>query len=55
MDNVRKMTDDFRDHLLELIGIREKEIARREYQRGWEDGLKAALEISQKGPLGGKK
>lgn len=55
MDNLRKMTDDFKDHLLELVGIREKEIARREYQRGWNDGIKAALDISQKDPIGGKK
>lgn len=49
------MTDDFKDHLLELIDIREKEIARREYRRGWNDGIKAALDISQKDPIGGKK
>ncbi|MCR1902258.1 hypothetical protein [Ligilactobacillus apodemi] len=55
MNNVRKITDDFKEHLLELVSIREEEIARREYQRGWEEGIKAALKISQKDPIGGKK
>lgn len=55
MDNVSKMTDDFKDHLLELVGIREKEIARREYQRGWNDGLKQAIKLTERKGIGGKK
>lgn len=55
MDNLSKMTDDFKDHLLELIDIREKEIARREYRRGWNDGLKQAIKIAEKNVIGGKK
>ncbi len=55
MDNVSKMTDDFKDHLLELVDIREKEIARREYQRGWNDGIKQAIKIAERKGIGGKK
>ncbi|MDE7023207.1 hypothetical protein [Ligilactobacillus murinus] len=55
MDELSKMLDDFKEHSLKLVDIREKEIARREYQRGWNDGIKQAIEIAEKHSIGGKK
>lgn len=55
MDELSKMLDNFKEHSLKLVDIREKEIARREYQRGWNDGLKQAIKLAEQKGIGGKK